>query len=1093
VFFRTRSSTLALLALGTSAFLHAQILGDAPLAPAMRPLHGKTLREDLVTIRPRLSAAWLDISNRATVQNSWNQTFVPTTTVPTGWTGDVVANLPGTTSQAFKDAVAARVNWFRAMAGVPPQIALSSIYGAKDQQAALMFSANRQISHTPPVTWIDYTAEAAEAASNSNICYGYSNDPGCVMAYLIDTGSNNTVVGHRRWILYPQTMTMGTGDVPQSGPLFNFYPPANALWVFDGLYGTARPASRTAFVAWPPAGYVPYQVVGQRWSFSYPGADFTHAAVSMVRNGAPVPVRLEQVANGYGENTLVWVPDNLDTSVNSYQPPAPPADTTSTVTVSNVLVNGAPQTFSYAVTVFDPATNSAVTPVLSIATTHAGSFTAGQIGTYSVTVSNHGAGQTSGTVSVTETVPAGLTLASMAGTGWTCPSGAASCTRSDALNAGGSYSPITVTVNVAANAPSQVTNQVSVSGGGSASASASDVTNIGPACTGTTSPSSIAVAGTSGSLNLNLNGGACAWTATSNVAWLTPGANSGFGGTLSVNVSANASGVQRSGSLTVSGQTLTVTQPANNANGPSLVSLSPFQGSGLTANLTLGYADPNGWAAIQSAEFIVNPRWESNGRAGGCYVKYAPGTGLFTLIADDGAGIAGTAAPGSSGTIANSQCTLHAVNSSVNASGNNLTLVAALTFQPTFTGQRHIWMQAVDYANQSTNWLVYGVWYPTQTSVTAGPWYRIYDPFSKSYLYSADQNEYNYLASQGFQQQGSAGLVMSGPGTVGGLSNIAWYRVFVSATGSHFWTSDRNEFLSLINQQQAYVGEGVAAFVMPYLNPQGQISPPVTNTIPFYRAAFQGANLHFWTSDPNEYFGAGGKHLPTGYSGEGIACYIFPTTGPQFTGVTDTPAEQVDDGAPAVLSIVNSASRAASGAISPGQAITLLGRHLGGAVRLNGAPAQVISATNTELRIIAPQDFNGATEVSLELEHRGRRTRPVKLSVVPADPALFGTNAWGRGNVQARNQDGTEISPDHAAPRGSVVTLYAAAIGNLPLEVHIGGQPAEVLATRPSATRAGVVEVQVRIPTTIDSAAFQPVVIHAGNLFSQPGVGLAVQ
>src|SRR5207237_20006 len=125
-------------------------------------------------------------------------------------------------------------------------------------------------------------------------------------------------------------------------------------------------------------------------------------------------------------------------------------------------------------------------------------------------------------------------------------------------------------------------------------------------------------------------------------------------------------------------------------------------------------------------------------RGGGCYVKYAPGTGLFTLIADDGNSIAGAIAPGAAGTVANSQCTLNPANSSVAGNGNTLTVVAALTFQTAFAGQRHIWMQAVDYNNLSTNWLVYGVWFPTQSAVNAAPWYRIFDPFSGSYLYSFD-------------------------------------------------------------------------------------------------------------------------------------------------------------------------------------------------------------------------------------------------------------------------------------------------------------------------------------------------------------------
>jgi hypothetical protein len=38
-----------------------------------------------------------------------------------------------------------------------------------------------------------------------------------------------------------------------------------------------------------------------------------------------------------------------------------------------------------------------------------------------------------------------------------------------------------------------------------------------------------------------------------------------------------------------------------------------------------------------------------------------------------------------------------------------------------------------------------------------------------------------------------------------------------------------------------------------------------------------------------------------------------------------------------------------------------------------------------------------------------------------------------------------------------------------------------------------VTEVRVRIPETVESAPFQPVVLHIGEMFSQPGIGLAIR
>jgi uncharacterized repeat protein (TIGR01451 family) len=130
---------------------------------------------------------------------------------------------------------------------------------------------------------------------------------------------------------------------------------------------------------------------------------------------------------------------------------------------------------------FDPTTIDPAAPVLSITKTHTGNFTQGQQGaTYTVTVSNTGNAPTSGTITVTETVPSGLTLVSMAGTGWTCPSPGNTCSRSDALAAGASYPDITVTVNVSATATSPQVNQVSASQPGVPPANTSDSTNIDP-------------------------------------------------------------------------------------------------------------------------------------------------------------------------------------------------------------------------------------------------------------------------------------------------------------------------------------------------------------------------------------------------------------------------------------------------------------------------------------------------------------------------------------------------------------------------------------------------------------------------------------
>ncbi|MEO7650145.1 MAG: DUF4214 domain-containing protein [Bryobacteraceae bacterium] len=340
------------------ALLTAQVprLGEPPAAP-LQTYPSPAPQADAI-------ASFFDTSSRAAVRDYYNNVYAPLLNTPYGWSGNVLAGNAGDTSQAYKDAVKASINWFRSMAGVPAAITLNSTYNQKDQQAAMMFSANNALSHAPPSNWINWTAAGAEAAANSNICIGCgSTDPGGTRGYIQDAGGGNFAAGHRRWFLYPQTQTMGTGDVPATGNLNS----ANATWVFDGLFGTARPGTREEFVAWPPKGYVPYQVVFPRWSFSFPGADFANATVVLQRNGSPVPVRLETVIPGYGENSIVFVPDNLDAN-QFVVPTAPVSDITTNVTINNVLIQGQPRTFSYAVTVFDPATAGVTTIPVTVTT-----------------------------------------------------------------------------------------------------------------------------------------------------------------------------------------------------------------------------------------------------------------------------------------------------------------------------------------------------------------------------------------------------------------------------------------------------------------------------------------------------------------------------------------------------------------------------------------------------------------------------------------------------------------------------------------------------------------------------------------------------
>lgn len=135
----------------------------------------------------------------------------------------------------------------------------------------------------------------------------------------------------------------------------------------------------------------------------------------------------------------------------------------------------------------------AATPVLAIAKSHSGTFAAGSTATWMLQVSNDAttaaASTTGATVTVLDTLPAGFTLASFTGTGWSCVGSATVTCTSTAVIAGGgaNFPPISLNVNVPVSAPSSVSNVASVYGGGdpihtavgSAAVSNTDTVSVG--------------------------------------------------------------------------------------------------------------------------------------------------------------------------------------------------------------------------------------------------------------------------------------------------------------------------------------------------------------------------------------------------------------------------------------------------------------------------------------------------------------------------------------------------------------------------------------------------------------------------------------
>ncbi|MDQ1711048.1 MAG: large repetitive protein [Frankiaceae bacterium] len=112
-------------------------------------------------------------------------------------------------------------------------------------------------------------------------------------------------------------------------------------------------------------------------------------------------------------------------------------------------------------TASDPATP---TVDLAIGKSHTGTFLVGGTASYTITVANNGPSAATGTVTVHDPLPAGLTPTGASGTGWTCGivAQAVTCTRAGGVGIGVTLPPITVTATVGAAAYPSVTNVTTV-------------------------------------------------------------------------------------------------------------------------------------------------------------------------------------------------------------------------------------------------------------------------------------------------------------------------------------------------------------------------------------------------------------------------------------------------------------------------------------------------------------------------------------------------------------------------------------------------------------------------------------------------------
>lgn len=320
----------------------------------------------------------MDTSNRDEVVSFWHAVYQASEGYQTrvGWTGTFSSN-PGTTAKAFVGDVERRINYFRAMGGVPADArvntgslvlikpadkfkpAASVTKSEASQQAAMMIAASYNpnvgsisgMSHDPEPSVPRWSPAAWNAAANGNLAFG-TYGPGSINEYMLEELLSNTatsewnfLVGHRRWLLVSDATDFATGDFPGESV---YRPPANALYVIHRNEEVA-PLPESPFVSYPPKGYYPAFLNGRFWSLSRKGADFSTATVQVKdASGATVPILALRKDSSFGEPALVWqvTGSAAERDVS--------ADRAFRVTVQGIQGTGIPTSYQYDVTLINP-------------------------------------------------------------------------------------------------------------------------------------------------------------------------------------------------------------------------------------------------------------------------------------------------------------------------------------------------------------------------------------------------------------------------------------------------------------------------------------------------------------------------------------------------------------------------------------------------------------------------------------------------------------------------------------------------------------------------------------------------------------------
>ena len=263
-------------------------------------------------------------------------------------------------------------------------------------------------------------------------------------------------------------------------------------------------------------------------------------------------------------------------------------------------------------------------------------------------------------------------------------------------------------------------------------------------------------------------------------------------------------------------------------------------------------------------------------------------------------------------------------------------------------------------------------------------------------------------------------------------------------------------------------------------------------------------------------------------SGTATSHAFFTTPGaaqPAFSGYSSAFASKLDLAAPPGLYLAcilhaasfNAGNVAAfpTGEVAPGEIVSIFGTVLdGGQVSFDGVAAPIFYSGPTQINAVVPYGIKNS-QTQAAVQRSGVTYGSIALPVAPAVPGIFTATGSGQGQGAVLNQDGTLNSVSNPAPRGSIISFYAAGAGlmnppetdgavqplmlplpvpQLPVSVQIRGADAKVTyAGAAPGLISGALQVNAEVPATIDFGNSVPLMLFVGGQSSQLNVTIAVK